>query len=174
MNPGELHSTLQMCESIMASAAINFDRDGYLTMVAFLFGNTHDPHGNTLVRPGFQVVGMPSVKNNQEKDLVIIKLGELARKTRAAGVAVLAEAWTASVPTTEAHTIRPGHVQEMNDAREVVHLLLEHRDLPGPHHQQMWIAEIHRPLQRKAMLGKFELTPNVPVGGRLYRLLGTH
>lgn len=172
MNLTKLTMVIQMVQTIMKSARDNFDRDGHLTTCAFLFGTKYDPEtGKKLDKPGFNIVGVESQANSAEKDAFAEKLGELTRKTQAAGIGYMAEAWTAHVPMHMRHLVGTVPVSELPGAMEVAYFTLEHRELRGK--TRTWCAKINRPASGKPILGPFELMTDDNVNyGRFSHFLG--
>ncbi len=176
MNLTKLSVALDMSRTIMDGAIQNFQRDGYLAMAAFLFGTRVDANtGAVLIQPGYNIVASPDpIQSQEDKDIYVERLAELARRTRAAGVGIMAEAWNATVAPENKHRIVAGKVHELPGAKEIAYFLLEHRDLPGPSHTRTWVADIHRPVTGNPVLGPFRLIPGNGINfGRFSRLLGT-
>lgn len=172
MNLTKLPDILQVAGVIMATARVNFNRDGHLTMASFLFGTRIDPAtGAVLQEPGFNVVAFQPARDENDKDAYVRELGAIVRKSGAAGVGVLAEAWHASVQPKDAHLIVPGQINRLPGAREIAYFLLEHRDLPN--RTRTWIAEVHRPANARPSMGAFNVVTDTAASfGRFTKLLG--
>lgn len=173
MNLNKLESAILMSQELMKLARMNFDRDGYVAMAAFLFGTKVDPRtGEELPKPSFNVVSAPPVTSEADKDGYVEALGRVIRQTRCTGVGVLAEAWHADVPLEKQHLIVPGKVHELPGAKEIVYYVLEHKELGR--RQKLWVAEIQRPTGQRPILTEFKLLKELAASyGRFSFLLGT-
>jgi hypothetical protein len=112
MNP-ELKS---MLDELIGMARLNLERDGHLMPVAFIFSNG-----------GFDVVGTPFT-NDEEKEVTVIMLRGMARAKNATAVAMLAEAWHATLPGMTLESWDGTPARKMKNRREVVQVYVEEQD----------------------------------------------
>jgi hypothetical protein len=103
-----------MLDVLIGMARQNLERDGHLMPVAFLF------YGRS-----FDVIGCPWA-NDADKEATVLKLRDRARAKNAEAIAILAEAWHATLPAGEQWDGTPAG--QMPNRREVVQVYVEEQD----------------------------------------------
>jgi hypothetical protein len=112
MNP-QLKS---MLDELVGKARGMLEQHGYLLPVCFIFSDG-----------GFDIVGCPW-HNDEEKEVTIIMLRGMAREKNASAVAMLAEAWHATLPGMSLDSWDGTPASKMKNRREVVQVYVEEQD----------------------------------------------
>lgn len=158
---------LELVASIMNTMRENFQRDGYLTPVAFVIMTTDPRNNTTLEEPQVAVVFPSSMSDEDEKDGFREALGKIVQQSHAIGVLLGVEAWTASLDQKalsdeekknpeEAikRKMRNRRPSEMPDRKEGLFVTFEHRAFGAK--TMSWHAEITRNQKNEPSLGDFE------------------
>ena len=112
MNP-ELKA---MLDELIGMARINLESYGHLVPVTLIFSGGK-----------FDIVATP-FRNDEDKEVTVIMLRGMAREKNATAVAMLAEAWHATLPCMTLDSWDGTPASKMKNRREVVQVYVEEQD----------------------------------------------
>jgi len=144
---------------LLPMVTLNFERDGHVMPVLFLFTHRDENTGALLEKPNMAIVPMPWT-NAEEKLAMFDSVRNLARERQASMSLLVCESWYAedvkeNITKIRAHVAEHGTLEGYENCRERVSALLEYADTA-----EVWHAPIDR---NPTSLGKFQIDPEAGV-----------